>query len=1146
MDVPAARSRRGQRDPPEVSSPRRIVVLAVACAVAAAGVGAVLLVARRGGPGPKRGAAHAVAPVPTSARARCWLDASERTAAADAELSALLAREAVREHATAETRTRLLDALLALDALGALATDAPFRAHQETVTDAAFSADGTRIVSAARDGTIRVWDTSGAELASLHAHRAAVGHVAFAAGDTVVVSASADATAHLWHVSDGRRVVLGGHRGPVLSASLAETGERVLTVAADGTARLWNADGNEIARFGGATNPVLLAELARDGRRLLVVASDRVARLHDGDGHELAALREGTESVERAFLAPDGRHVLTAALDGVARTWDGDGRRVATLWRHEAPILAAAFSRDGARVATGSLDGTVRVGTVTGDAQCELRGHESSVFGVAFAGATERLLTVSSDTSARIFAGDGTSLAVLGAGAHPVAQAAWSPAGDRMVTTSREHGTARLWDADGHLLAVLRGHGRRILSAAFAPRGDRLLTISTDLTLRVRPSDDVALLAAADAALSRELTTDERQRFAPPEAPTETTTPSRIAPVLADADDPASAAASEPARGEFAAPETCAPCHRRQYELWAVSAHARTFEPVTEENLPGDVVAGRTVQHAPGSTTFERDGHGFVARTVGEDGATHPYRLTHVAGRVRIRMFVATLDDGRMQVLPAMLEAPTGTWFDYTHLLFGGPRDDTEPPPVVAPGDASFWTGAVRSWNDRCAACHSSGHESRHPGLDGAGPRSSWRSMGVDCDSCHGPGRAHAEAWTRMETRVSLPKLERLAVPDATSHCAACHMEGDRVQAGFRPGADLMEYLDPTLLVSPERVDAAGRPLELIYDGLPFATSRCANAGGLTCVRCHDPHGSARRSALRVPARNRELCGECHDDLVRDVAAHAHHDPQGSGAACVACHMPFLTVERDHGAVADHTIGVPYPEFSADRVSHDACTWCHTGGIGAPEDVVALDTTRVADAYRSWWPAARGPLPWMRALADARTRREGAGAELVAVADSDELPRVVRATAALLLEHYADAHRADVLRLAEHPDALVRRNAVSALAALDGDDVDARLLAALADPSKSVRDHAARAALAGWKRVRANRRLLDAVLPVLEADVDAVPDDHLRWFRLGAARSLAGDTRGALDAYEHQLVLDPFAHAVRQQVERLRERLRGE
>ncbi|MDA1194910.1 MAG: hypothetical protein O2894_06965, partial [Planctomycetota bacterium] len=95
----------------------------------------------------------------------------------------------------------------------------------------------------------------------------------------------------------------------------------------------------------------------------------------------------------------------------------------------------------------------------------------------------------------------------------------------------------------------------------------------------------------------------------------------------------------------------------------------------------------------------------------------------------------------------------------------------------------------------------------------------------------------------------------------------------------------------------------------------------------------------------------------------------------------------------------------------------------------------------------------------------------------------------------------------------------------------------------LSDPSPAVRTAAARAALEGWTRVQNDKALLLAILPVLTTDAQQEPGDDLRWFRLGAARSLVGDTVGALEAYERQVELDPFAGYVKQEIARLRAQL---
>jgi WD40 repeat protein len=68
-----------------------------------------------------------------------------------------------------------------------------------TVNSVAFNADGTLLVSASYDNTIRIWDVStGTELVSLNADQPTV--VAFSPDGSVLASAGIDGIVHLWSV----------------------------------------------------------------------------------------------------------------------------------------------------------------------------------------------------------------------------------------------------------------------------------------------------------------------------------------------------------------------------------------------------------------------------------------------------------------------------------------------------------------------------------------------------------------------------------------------------------------------------------------------------------------------------------------------------------------------------------------------------------------------------------------------------------------------------------------------------------------------------------------------------------------------------------------------------------------------------------
>jgi len=588
--------------------------------------------------------------------------------------------------------------------------------------------------------------------------------------------------------------------------------------------------------------------------------------------------------------------------------------------------------------------------------------------------------------------------------------------------------------------------------------------------------------------------------------------------------------------------EECARCHGDVHASWCVSTHALTVREAAEEVLVADIRAGAEVRHGPGRTRFVRQGSRVAAETLGPTGALERYDLTHVVGKTRIEMLVTTLPDGRKQVLPAMREHETGVWFDYTALYFSGPGGDARVPPLVAPGEPSYWTGPVRSWDAQCSRCHLSGREPREPAADGTGPRTAQRAYGLDCEACHGPSASHArhhdESREGPDPIVRLRALPRRAQVDA---CLVCHMESEEIVPGWHPGEsrDLLEFLDPSLLDDPDRVDPAGRPLELVYAGVSFWSSRCAEEGGLTCATCHDPHGGPNRSAMRHAPRDDAQCARCHQEIVAAPAAHSHHAAGSEGARCVNCHMPFLTVERGHGAITDHTIGIPRPTLQGDRVAQNACAWCHLGGRAAPPGAPPLSEAGIRVAHARWWPDAQPPPAWLTALVAGRRGEYDALERLQALLADRSAPRFARATVPVLLTRLGPAARDALLAHAADPDSLVRRRVADGLVHVERPEAWTALGQLLEDESAPVRAHASRSALLAPGRLAADLPLLARVIVELEAQTRWTPDDDWRWERLADAYALAGETQKELESVRRLRRLDPDRVAVREREGRL-------
>jgi WD40 repeat protein/tetratricopeptide (TPR) repeat protein len=357
---------------------------------------------------------------------------------------------------------------------------------QFQATSVVFSPDGKRIATSGRDGTARIWDLEGKELAKLQGHQGSVLSVVFSPDGKRIATRGSDGTARTWDLEGKELAKLQGHQGSVLSVIFSPDGKRIATSGRDGTARIWDLlEGKELAKLQGHQGSVESVVFSPDGTRLATSGRDGTARIWDLDGKELAKLQGHQGFVESVVFSPDGKRIATRGSDGTARTWDLEGKELAKLQGHQGSVLSVIFSPDGKRIATSGRDGTARIwDLLEGKELAKLQGHQGSVLSVVFSPDGTRLATSGSDGTARIWDLDGKELAKLQGHQGAVLSVVFSPDGKRIATLGRD-GTARIWDLDGKELAKLQGHQGSVESVVFSPDGTRLATSGRDGTARI-------------------------------------------------------------------------------------------------------------------------------------------------------------------------------------------------------------------------------------------------------------------------------------------------------------------------------------------------------------------------------------------------------------------------------------------------------------------------------------------------------------------------------------------------------------------------------------------------------------------------------------------------------------------------------------
>jgi WD40 repeat protein len=325
----------------------------------------------------------------------------------------------------------------------------------------------------------------------LRGHTAAVLYAAYSNDGTKIVTTSADHTARLWDAHTGRQLTAPlQHDYAVLTADFSPDGRRVITGTVEGAVQIWDVEtGHRIGVPLETTGAAQSVKFSPDGK-IIAIGSDagRASMWNATTGESLTPPIVYHEAVNTVSFSPDGSQILTATGDGVADLLSSKtGSRLIKPLRQNNIIFTAVYSTDGNTVLTASADHTARTWNAkTGAPLGPVFHHGSSIEFAAFNQDASRVVTGSMDHTARVWdAKTGKPITPPLQHSETVLKAVFSADGNLVATASRDQ-TARLWDAtSGELLHLPVRTKDQVTMVTFNPDGSSLLVASSDASVQV-------------------------------------------------------------------------------------------------------------------------------------------------------------------------------------------------------------------------------------------------------------------------------------------------------------------------------------------------------------------------------------------------------------------------------------------------------------------------------------------------------------------------------------------------------------------------------------------------------------------------------------------------------------------------------------
>lgn len=359
----------------------------------------------------------------------------------------------------------------------------------------------------------------------------------------------------------------------------------------------------------------------------------------------------------------------------------------------------------------------------------------------------------------------------------------------------------------------------------------------------------------------------------------------------------------------FVGDKNCMECHKDYYDTWKGSHHDLAMQIASNSTVLGNF-NNYSISLDGVNYKFTKKGEEFWVYIKEIDGSEKDYKVSYTFGVTPLQQYLIDFDGGKKQVLRISWDSVNNKWFHQ----YSGEK--------IATDDWMHWSKNSQNWNTMCAECHSTNLKKNYS-IDNDTYHTTYSSINVSCESCHGAGERHVY-WAKNFSKEDTERKKTFITRGATqieqmNMCAACHSRRTNLTNPFTPN---LKYDEQFILqnLSAEFYHPDGQIKEEDYVYGSFLQSKMYH-NDVKCSDCHNPH------SLKLIKQGNDLCLQCHTTSY-NTPTHHFHKPNTEESLCVNCHMTGKTY-MGNDFRRDHSFRVPRPDQSVVYNTPNACTECH-------------------------------------------------------------------------------------------------------------------------------------------------------------------------------------------------------------------------